>query len=117
MSTAMVLRTTTGAGAPPPGVDPVQDAIGHTSDIRIVLDLLASGQAPSAQQINLAESALSGLENDLLQVQLNGYAGSKTTQPTTPGPGLWVSGAATAAIAAGTGLVGGALGFLLGRRE
>jgi hypothetical protein len=112
----MTLYRPEGVGAPPAGVDPVMDAITQAGTVGALLQTLSAGGTPTAQQIAVAQAALNGIENDLLQVQINGYAGSKTA-PATPGPGIWVSGGATAAIAAGTGLVGGVVGFLMGKRE
>jgi hypothetical protein len=118
VTTAMVLRRTEGAGAPPPGVDPVMDAITQAGTVGALLDAVRAGKTPTPDQINLAEAALNGIENDLLQVQINGYQGSKQQpQQAAPGPGVWISGGATAAIAAGSMLLGGIGGFFIGKRD
>jgi len=111
-------REGVGANPPPQGIDPVVDAIAQAGTVGAVLDLLKAGGTPTAQQIAVAEAALNGIENDLLQVQLKGYVGSQGQKPSgASGSGVYVSAGATAAIALGAGLVGGVTGFLIGKRD
>jgi hypothetical protein len=86
-------------------LDPVSDAVNQLSALQSFFAVLSAGGNPTASQIAAAQSALGAIGADLRQLQL---------QPAPPpGSKIWVSAPAAIGAAAGAGLVGGVIGYLV----
>ncbi len=104
----------TGVAAPPSGIDPVADAIDSLAAIQAYMAAVVTPQGATADQLAAAQSAVSNLARDLIEIQAQR---SRPASPQVP-PGVWVSGTAATAAAAGALALGGVAGWLLrGKKE
>jgi hypothetical protein len=91
------------------------------SDLTAIQSYITAAMSGGASTA-VAQSAQTALAD--LQAQITALAAAPTaptapttptTQPTTPGPGVWVSAGVASLAAAGAAVVGGTVGYFIGR--
>ncbi len=91
----------TGVGATP---TPLDDIPSQIAIVQVYLTAAIGGTATAAQ-LTAAQAALNAIAADTMT--------AKSQLP----PGVWISGTAAGAVAAGAGLIGGVVGFIAGGRS
>jgi hypothetical protein len=107
------------------GTSAAPDAASQIAILQAYFNLGTNGNPmPTAAQTGQAANALGALATlvQTLSTELaacqSAAPGTTTAAPvTTPGPGVWVSGTATALMTAGAAGVGGVFGWWLGKRR
>ena len=86
-------------------LDPVNDAVNQLAALTSFFAVLNAGGNPTASQLASAQAALGAIGADLRALQ--------TRPAPPPGAKVWVSAPAALGVAAGAGVLGGVVGWLV----